>query len=427
MPEQRLTCKSLGCERTIQLATSRRNDGYCGPCFNQIQHDKRQAFIRENKRFVDLYEGVTDPTEMLVIAHQRRKHDPLIEYTPIPTPLDVLYTNLSQPQIETMISHAIRAYTEGKTDLGEDIALSLGGFTKAPLTALQTVMIELGQLYPALPFRDADDVVTTLLLEQFSLYETRLELNHLLCCLAWAGSGGAIDFFGEVEHKPPAWADKLSVPLTQYTHEAGWELRDGKRHNLHLQRCFAITPAQNPADANTTLRAMQTLTDTCRWCGRELGDMLCCDNPGESLAPFAIANRQIHVPICEVCTCFTDAGPFIKHTQNTYEWLPVNKKPDYLPDKDEYWGTSPWIDTHLIVSERNITHAANQFLHTDFSQLGGLPAWIQDTSYPACPGCSLTMTFIAQLDNGIFPLCEGTYYAFKCDDCNITATHYSQT
>ena len=37
------------------------------------------------------------------------------------------------------------------------------------------------------------------------------------------------------------------------------------------------------------------------------------------------------------------------------------------------------------------------------------------------------MKFIAQLDNGAFPLYGGIYYAFLCSECRITATTYQQT
>jgi hypothetical protein len=37
------------------------------------------------------------------------------------------------------------------------------------------------------------------------------------------------------------------------------------------------------------------------------------------------------------------------------------------------------------------------------------------------------MSFIAQIDNGAFPLREGVYYGFLCSNCLMTATTYQQT
>jgi hypothetical protein len=61
------------------------------------------------------------------------------------------------------------------------------------------------------------------------------------------------------------------------------------------------------------------------------------------------------------------------------------------------------------------------------SQIGGLPAWVQDSAFPKCPDCSGTMKFVAQVDNGQFPYHEGVYYAFLCASCRVTATTYQQT
>jgi hypothetical protein len=37
-----------------------------------------------------------------------------------------------------------------------------------------------------------------------------------------------------------------------------------------------------------------------------------------------------------------------------------------------------------------------------FSQAGGLPTWIQDARYPACPDCTETMPFLGQISNADF-------------------------
>jgi len=73
-------------------------------------------------------------------------------------------------------------------------------------------------------------------------------------------------------------------------------------------------------------------------------------------------------------------------------------------------------------------HAADQFLPTQFSQLGGHPAWVQDSAYPKCLECSRTMMSLAQLDHqDIEEYSEGTYFGFVCLECMATATVYQQT
>jgi hypothetical protein len=52
---------------------------------------------------------------------------------------------------------------------------------------------------------------------------------------------------------------------------------------------------------------------------------------------------------------------------------------------------------------------------------------VQSEAYPACLECRGTMTFIAQIDQAVFPMQEGVYYAFICVGCRTTATAYQQT
>jgi hypothetical protein len=86
------------------------------------------------------------------------------------------------------------------------------------------------------------------------------------------------------------------------------------------------------------------------------------------------------------------------------------------------------VDPLQLGADRSPFFAADQFLPTSFSQLGGHPTWIQDASYPACPDCENTMMFVAQLDHDdIEDFSEGLFYAFLCPNCRTTATTYQQT
>ncbi len=61
----------------------------------------------------------------------------------------------------------------------------------------------------------------------------------------------------------------------------------------------------------------------------------------------------------------------------------------------------------------------------NLNKFGGAPDWVQDSSYPPCPQCGLTMPYLAQLDDG-FPGHEmwsgdsGHLYLFWCDRCRIS-------
>ncbi len=63
-----------------------------------------------------------------------------------------------------------------------------------------------------------------------------------------------------------------------------------------------------------------------------------------------------------------------------------------------------------------------------FSQVGGLPTWIQDAQYPPCPECNNMMPFVGQLSNeDIEEYSEGIYYAFACRTYGIGAVNYQQS
>jgi len=66
------------------------------------------------------------------------------------------------------------------------------------------------------------------------------------------------------------------------------------------------------------------------------------------------------------------------------------------------------------------------FGRTTFSQIGGVPGWVQYPAFPSCTGCSRTMICVAQIANNDLGE-EGTHYAFWCRGCGVTATAYQQT
>jgi len=71
---------------------------------------------------------------------------------------------------------------------------------------------------------------------------------------------------------------------------------------------------------------------------------------------------------------------------------------------------------------------SSDLLATQYSQLGGHPAWVQDAEYPTCANCSKTMPFIGQIScEDVEPNREGIFYAFLCPDCAVTASTYQQT
>jgi hypothetical protein len=369
---------------------------------------------------------VSDPVEMLMILHQPPKSTPSIAYKPSPRSSEQLYAELNPKQIARMMDFAAKKLGDADVSVADDVARCLAAFTSTRLDQLLDDFVERAHFWPPIAFRKADSRFARALID--ALPDSHQAANQVLQCLAWIGSDEVVAFLTEADRHPPAWAKPLYVSPGKYAHVAGWELRDGHRHELHFDDCYAVHPAGDGASVAPCVRAMVRGTGTCQWCGRHLCKMVQLDVADSRLHFLPRIGTGLSVPTCDVCTCFTDGGPFFfAMADGGWEWAPQNQKPEYLPSADEEWDSSPWAEVPVSIRARSAIHAADEFLPTTFSQIGGLPTWIQDSQYPACCRCGCTMTFLAQLDNGVFPLHEGMYYAFICHDCGVTATCYQQT
>jgi hypothetical protein len=69
METERVPCRTEGCGNTILPVTAKTNDGYCMPCVQNRRREERDEYIRQNRREVDPYAGITDAVEMLRVMH----------------------------------------------------------------------------------------------------------------------------------------------------------------------------------------------------------------------------------------------------------------------------------------------------------------------------------------------------------------------
>ena len=79
---KRIKCKNLECEGQILLATAEKTGGYSMPCIQKKQREERERYIRENRKDVNLFDGITDYVEIIKIINSERKHVLLINYLP---------------------------------------------------------------------------------------------------------------------------------------------------------------------------------------------------------------------------------------------------------------------------------------------------------------------------------------------------------
>lgn len=190
------------------------------PCYQEQERRKRQAYIEQHRRDVDLYKGITDPVEVLKIMHAKRAYDPLIRYLPYPLNREQVYSSLSGEDAERMKVYALELLIAGDEETSVDILLSLLCYNNVRLTDCIPELIGHELYYPGILYKDASAEVRDQLLEQVE--QDSENRNHLLLALAWIGDGRIVQQFQQWRQHPPQWAKELFVSPDQYSLEAGF-------------------------------------------------------------------------------------------------------------------------------------------------------------------------------------------------------------
>jgi hypothetical protein len=423
MSSERLPCKNPECSNTILPATAKANDGLCAPCLGKIQKEEWDEYVRQNRRIVDPYEGITDPVEMICILHTERKHDPLVQYLPSPKTAEEFYEELSMTEAERLAQIAAEAMKAGKQDFAQRIGKSLATLTPLNLDAMLEVWLDAHCLWPAIAFRKAGASIRDRIFG--AINKATANINHALSALAWIGDKVVQKQFAEWERNPPAWRKGLHVGPASYAEVGGWELVEGGRRNLFYDECLALVPAKAD-DAESGVQLLVETQKLCPWCGDALIHLL--EIPVDA-PDFHFVNYQravLPVLTCERCTCFVDHLFAQIDADGQAHWHPANIAPRYPIHEDE-WERGPWQGIRGALKPRSAIHAADWCMELSSTQIGGMPCWVQNTAYPLCPDCRQKMRFLAQLGNDFFNGHEGTYYAFSCPSCRTTATAYQQT
>lgn len=424
MSAERISCKSSDCGNTILPATAKANDGLCAPCIGRIRKAQRDEYVRQNRRTVNLYEGVTDPVEVIRIMLTHRKHDPLIVYSPSPLSAEQAFARLSAEEQKQLAQIAADEIRTGDEDLGENIGKSLATLTDANLDDMLHVWLDNGHIWPSVAFRNASPSIRDRIFDVIA--SSTAQLNHALCALAWIGDSAVVAKFAEWEVRPPAWRNGLHVGPNGYALLSGWELTKGGRRNLFFDDCFALEIVPDDAPSSR-VGLLSEQVETCPLCGDALVHLLELPTGDGPLGFVPFAGAALPVLTCERCTCWSEFI-FARIDENGQaKWHPVNPSSPHKHALGVEMERGPWRGQRVALKKRTAIHAVDWCMELSGSQIGGLPAWVQDTAYPKCPDCARTMMFLAQLDNGAFSGHEGTYYAFLCGDCRVTATTYQQT
>jgi hypothetical protein len=284
-------------------------------------------------------------------------------------------------------------------------------------------LVERQILYPGVIFWQANAEIAQRLL---ALCEDEDLCNHALVALAWIGDSTVQNAFTLWRDHPPSWVEKLYVPPHRYAEEAGWELTsEGARRDLFSPIAYPLLCSSNAPNVSDLVRVGVPAEEACPWCGQSLIGLLHFNDIG------TVFRNQwkgaVRVLTCHVCSCFGHI--FSKRNIKSFAtWHSMNAKPDYLPPDSSECESFPELPLTMGNETRHFMQTANWFLpDVSFSQVGGLPTWIQNAEYPMCLECSKKMPFIGQISNEDFEEAEGIYYAFYCETCGVTATTYQQS
>ena len=144
----------------------------------------KSTFAR-NRQDVNVFEGMSDPVEILKIIHEPREYDPLVNWIPHPTPVDQLYLGLKASDRERLALFAEDLIGTERHDEAEEVLLCLSAFTDTTLDSCLRRLLACDLFGPSLAFRNAQEDVRDELIARLATEGTHR--HQILLALAWIG------------------------------------------------------------------------------------------------------------------------------------------------------------------------------------------------------------------------------------------------
>lgn len=397
----RIACKSLYCEATILPATAQDTGNLCMPCFKKMKQQEREDYIIKNHRVIDLYQGITNPLDIIRVFHRHQLSDPLVSYIPYTKAISDCYKRLNYSQLQNIRLYSIDLYNDSKQDQAKEILSCLVSFCHLNIDSVLEYMIDAEDYYPPYLFKKASDTIKEKILDKF-LADEDIE-NDVFRLLVWLAedkisSTSSIDLKIKnivSSYKKPAYRIKSKISLNV-------------EHDLNrtlLGNVNIATPNECwPASAAVPLiPVIQLCIDDLPYIPEELKDIkyLCVFIHPDDPASFEERNDGL------IIRCYKDnnitlitkpdfIGQHIESYILTFEEF--NDYPcdygypsplDYLSylDKQKYYSTDKigyeWLN--------DFSHESSNFARPDNCKIQGWPNWIQ---WPESPEDS---TFIMQI------------------------------
>lgn len=329
----------------------------------------------------------------------------------------------------------LAGHTALDRELAERMLLLLACLVPDALRGVHERLAALGVFHPGELFRGAGTEARDRFLAR--LPDAGEAGPLLLTALAWIGDEVVRVRFREWSRTPPPWAVQLPIPPEQHALDAAWHLEeDGVRRDLFHTECWALVPPGEAPSGPGPVRVVGAHGADCPWCGGPLVTLLDLDLTDPRLAFVDLAGTRLRIATCPHCLPY--AAPILTEVdgEGQADWSPANEEPSFVPEGVER--IEALSAGGLVLGERQRTPlAARPFVHdSGASQLGGLPAWLQEAEFPLCPECLRPMPFLAQLqladlkdrDGRSDPAdpVEGIFYAFLCAGCGRAATLFQQ-
>jgi hypothetical protein len=342
-----------------------------------------------------------------------------------------LYKSLSTEEIVSLVETAFASADE-KYRLLKDVLPCLACFKPGSLDPFHERLAERHVFYPGVNYHGAAPEVAGRLLEMIDGKDGTVTLNHILLALAWIGDDVVQSAFAGWRRRRPGWADKLHVEPHTYSESAGWVLTENdSRRDLFRRFAIPLVPADDPLAIDGPVKVGFDDDEPCAWCNRPLTSLLDIDLTNAIVRDLEFTGSRLRFLTCVDCTCFGTIFTNVDFN-GAAKWSDSNKRPDNLPeDPLDPIFRSQFPQNRLLLSSksRHFLESSNWFLPGGpISQIGGLPAWIQEADYPECPSCFQKMPFVGQISMGeLESLGEGIFYAFCCKGCGVAASNYQQS
>jgi hypothetical protein len=359
------------------------------------------------------------------------------ENAQFPWYIEPICDRLPAASLRHLAGEAVRARGEGDNQAADDVVAYISvhqpGALTAHLRALWDIKPNRRSYYASWPWRAADDAEVSRLLEVAS-DTSEPDAGFAVQCLLQTRRPDVLVQLpaDDYDLATVGFGREGDGPLLRLHATAVWHLAFPQQV---LDEWAARHPLRRrqPSWPVNTAAGWQHLTSgfldqACLACTQRLHRLLRLDPVP---AGIGITSRgQVEFGWCPLCHPYTDAEyarhapdgapePFAvsrgsdldREPESFEDWL-IPETQVELVRLDERWWQQDWALSN-----------GRENLH----RVGGEPTWIQNADYPACPGCTQTMTAVGQIAVADLWNAEGICYLLWCDPCAISAVVYQQT